>query len=286
MAKVVANSEPAATGGLPSGDIQHYIDNAYTLMGAIFSWAILLPTCVIIAGRYLAQIFPLPGVTGVVLRIRLFVFNIEANNEEVILGFTGFILTFGFVSLSDGDGFYKYAALKFGIDPGQFHLLCFSSAVLTVAWSVTLWRLTREKRPKQEQKQIEELINIIIAKIPQRAEHTPTETIQIVRTEDKSQKERTPIHADSVPENGQPPLQVDTTPKAMHQPVQDDATPKEVQQPVQGDATPKEAQQPVQGDATPKVDATPKETAQANNAMKPKVVRRRATPPVKIDDKT
>jgi len=83
------------------------------------------------------------GISRTVLRIPLWIFRLEAQNDEVILGLTSFLVTFGVVAFSGGQDFY--AAHHFGIDPGQFHTLCFSSAILTVAWSASLWLLARIK---------------------------------------------------------------------------------------------------------------------------------------------
>lgn len=155
-----------AADGLPRGQVQHTIDILTTLIAFIFSWVILLPTSIIIAGKFLAAIFPMKGISRTILRIPLWIFRLEAQNDEVILGFAGFLITFALVAFSGGQAFYKFAALQFGIDPGQFHTLCFSSAIFTVAWSATLWLLARIKPPGSgDQTKVKKLMRDIGDKI-------------------------------------------------------------------------------------------------------------------------
>ena len=58
---------------------------------------------------------------------------------ECFGGLTGAIIMLLVLALLGGEGFYKYAASHFGINPGQFFTLCFSSAIITVPLSGVLW---------------------------------------------------------------------------------------------------------------------------------------------------
>src|ERR1017187_251382 len=177
MSQSATGGSGTSGGGIPIGSLQSQLDNFTTITGFIFSWVVLLPTCVILSGKFLSSVFPMRGISKTTLRIPLWLFRIEAQNDEVVLGLTAFIVTLGIVALSGGEGFYRYAAGHFGIDPGQFHTLCFASAVITVAWSVTLWRLANlGSSRKKEREQTQNLMREIENKLPDRTEQQPKRT--------------------------------------------------------------------------------------------------------------
>jgi len=164
MREALAQTEKNS-GAIPRGNLQDQLDNFTSIVGYIFSWAVLLPAAVILSGHFLASVFPMRGVTGIIFKISLWFLRLEARNDEVILGLAGFLITFGIVAFSGGEAFYRYAAIQFGINPGQFHTLCFASAIITVAWSVTLWLCTTVRPSRaEEQKKIKALMKEIKAK--------------------------------------------------------------------------------------------------------------------------
>src|SRR3954470_16650599 len=124
----MADSQPAPPGqGLPNnldpGQIQKYIDTLLLIVGNIFSWGILLPSSVIISGKFISQVVPLTAERQV-FKIPLYIFHAEANNSEVIYGFASFILTLVIVIVLGGPDFYHWIVPRLGFDLGQFRTLC------------------------------------------------------------------------------------------------------------------------------------------------------------------
>jgi hypothetical protein len=106
---------------------------------AVFSWIVLMPISVIVAGILLAKRFKLSGKTRNILRVPIPpVLVLEATGDAVILGFIGFILTLCLLALLDGPDAYLIVKVRFGVDPGQFDALCMLSAFGTVVWAVIL----------------------------------------------------------------------------------------------------------------------------------------------------
>lgn len=108
----------------------------------IFSWVILMPTAVVMSGKFLSQAFKLSGDASqhFVIPIPPF-FRVEARNHEVTLGLGAFILTLLAVGLVAGRFAYQVFRTQFGIDPGHFNSLCILSSFLTVAWAILLYVL-------------------------------------------------------------------------------------------------------------------------------------------------
>jgi hypothetical protein len=106
----------------------------------IFSWAILMPIAVIVSGKLLAQRFNLRTRTKQLFRIPVIgVFDVQANDDEVILGFSGFITTLFLVSILAGKAVYHLFRVQFGIDPGHFNCLCIFSSFATVVWTLAVF---------------------------------------------------------------------------------------------------------------------------------------------------
>ena len=71
-----------------------------------------------------------------IFRIRIpSILKFEAKDDEVILGFTAFIITLLVVAVLGGENAYQFFVRRFGIDPGHFNALCVLSAFATVFWS-------------------------------------------------------------------------------------------------------------------------------------------------------
>ena len=105
----------------------------------IFSWLILLPIAVIVTGKLLSKPINFGSDSKQILRIPLKVFEIEANGGEVILGFACLIIVLFLVAMVGGADTYTLVKSNFGIDPGQFHSLCFFSALVSVIVSAFLF---------------------------------------------------------------------------------------------------------------------------------------------------
>lgn len=110
----------------------------------VFSWAVLMPIAVILAGKLLSQQMKLAQASRQLFRVSLWrVLNIEARNDEVIFGFTGFIVTLFFLGSVAGPGAYTFFRERFGVDPGHFNALCVLSSFLLVVWTFLLFVVTR-----------------------------------------------------------------------------------------------------------------------------------------------
>ncbi|MSQ48574.1 MAG: hypothetical protein EXR78_09385 [Deltaproteobacteria bacterium] len=114
----------------------------------IFSWAILMPIAVIVSGKLLSQRFSLSGKYDDQFNIRIpGILRIRSTNQEVILGFAGFLLSLLVLGCVFGAHVYDFVKSHFGVDPGQFNSLCILSSLLTVLWSSTLYVLTAAAPP-------------------------------------------------------------------------------------------------------------------------------------------
>lgn len=107
----------------------------------VFSWIILMPISVIITGKLLAKPIKFSVTSKQVFQIPLRILIIQATGGEVVLGFTGFIITLFILGVADGPDAYALVKTNFGIDPGQFNSLCMLSSFITVAWSFALFLL-------------------------------------------------------------------------------------------------------------------------------------------------
>lgn len=107
----------------------------------IFSWLIVLPAAAIIAGKLLTKPIPFSTSTKQVLKIPLKIFNLEATDGEVIVGFAALLITFFFVAMIGGRDVHSIVIMNFGVDPGQFHSIFFFSALLTVIWASVIFLL-------------------------------------------------------------------------------------------------------------------------------------------------
>lgn len=108
----------------------------------IFSWVILMPIAVIVSGKLLSQRFKLASGSTQIFRISIIgLFEIRADDDEVILGFSGFFVTLFLVAIIAGKLIYERFKLQFGLDPGQFNCLCIFSSFATVVWSFALYLL-------------------------------------------------------------------------------------------------------------------------------------------------
>src|SRR5688500_8373310 len=105
----------------------------------IFSWVVLMPISVIIGGKLLAQVLKLNVRSTQLFKItipRLFI--IQATDSEVIMGFTGFIITLVLIAVPAGPTAYAMFVKQFGVDPGHFNSLCVLSSFATVMWTFAL----------------------------------------------------------------------------------------------------------------------------------------------------
>jgi hypothetical protein len=125
------------------------IEGMTSILKFIFSWVILTPISIIISGKLLAQRMKLGPGSKSLFKISLFgMLTVEATNDEVILGFTGFIITLCIVGFAGGSRAYTFFREHFGLDPGHFNALCVLSAFLLVVWTFILFLITLLMRLK------------------------------------------------------------------------------------------------------------------------------------------
>lgn len=119
-----------------ANDYEELFDFLAESVEFIFSWIILLPICVIISGKYLSRHAKLPVSGTHIFTIKIpRILDIGAQNEEVIVGFTGYIITFLFIGLIFGTDAYILFSDKFGVNPGQWNSLGILSSMTLVAWA-------------------------------------------------------------------------------------------------------------------------------------------------------
>lgn len=116
------------------------IDYATAVLSFIFSWVVLMPIAVIVSGKLLSKRVQLRVKSEQLFSINLlYILRIRAQDDEVILGFTGFIVILLLVGLVAGPQSYTVVKSNFGIDPGQFNSVCLMSSFLTVACTLMLY---------------------------------------------------------------------------------------------------------------------------------------------------
>jgi hypothetical protein len=120
-----------------------YASGAEAVIKFIFSWVMLMPVSVIISGKLLSEVLKLrvrsKQLFGIERRVAGVSFEIQATDNEVILGFTGFIITLMVIAVPLGHRAYDLFREQFGIDPGQFTSLCILSSLSTVIWTFILY---------------------------------------------------------------------------------------------------------------------------------------------------
>ncbi len=127
-----------------------------------------MPIAVIISGKLVARTLKIGGQSNQIFRISVpKIFHLQAKNDEVILGFTLFLITLLSMGLIAGKSAYKLLVADFGIDPGQFNALCVLSAFADVTVAFTSFlilekiprtsKLSQEANAKEHDQLIEQL---------------------------------------------------------------------------------------------------------------------------------
>lgn len=120
---------------------QYAFDLLEQSVKSIFSWIVLMPISIIISGKLLAKSIKFTVTSKQIFRIRLIILDIQATDGEVILGFTGFIISLLLIGIFSGKAAYELVKINFGIDPGQFNAICMLTSFITVAWSFVIFFL-------------------------------------------------------------------------------------------------------------------------------------------------
>ena len=103
-----------------------------------------MPIAIIISGRYLGQIFKLPGRRKQFFQISIpHIISIRAQDDEVIFGFSLFFVFLIAIAFVDGQGASSILKSRFGPSLGQFNSLCVLSAFATIAATILLYMTTR-----------------------------------------------------------------------------------------------------------------------------------------------
>lgn len=102
----------------------------------IFSWVVLLPVSVIIAGKLLGKYMVLGFSTEDRFVVNVYFFVIRAKGDEVTLGLTIFIIALSFVIFFGGPEAYEIFKLRAGLDIGQWNSMCVIASAFSLAGSV------------------------------------------------------------------------------------------------------------------------------------------------------
>jgi hypothetical protein len=111
-------------------------------LAGVFSWAVLATASIIISGLLLARRFPLTFVQEGKLIIPLWVFELKAQRDQVILGVMAFILALTCVVCLGGPSAYQFFRIQAGIDIGQWNSLCVIASSLTMICSLITFIVT------------------------------------------------------------------------------------------------------------------------------------------------
>jgi hypothetical protein len=126
------------------GGAQQSIDMLDDTLKFIFSWVALTPIALIISGRYLGQLFKLPGRRKQFFQISIpRVISIRAQDDEVIFGFSLFFIFLVSIGFADGKNASSVLKSKFGPSLGQFNSLCVLSALGALMAAILLYAVTR-----------------------------------------------------------------------------------------------------------------------------------------------
>lgn len=126
------------------------LETIRTVVIYIFSWFILLSVAVIVSGKLLAKTITLTVRGSQEFFINLWLLRIKSTDDEVILGFTGFIITLLILAGLRGAAIYELVKNEFGVDPGHFYAVCMFCSFVTVAWSFLMFVLTTFRGPKDD----------------------------------------------------------------------------------------------------------------------------------------
>jgi hypothetical protein len=131
-----------ASGG--SSGAQQSINLLDDALKFIFSWIALMPIAIIVSGRYLGQLFRLPGRRRQFFQVSIpHVISIRAQDDEVIFGFSLFFIFLVGIAFTDGKNASSMLKSHFGPSLGQFNSLCVLSALATLMAAIFLYVVTR-----------------------------------------------------------------------------------------------------------------------------------------------
>lgn len=123
---------------------QQGIDALDDALKYIFSWAALTPIAIIVSGRYLGQLFKLPGRRKQFFQISIpRIICVRAQDDEVILGFSVFFVFLVSIGFVGGKSAPSMLQSDFGASLGQFNSICVLSALGTLMAAILLYVMTR-----------------------------------------------------------------------------------------------------------------------------------------------
>lgn len=122
---------------------QQSIDVLDDALKYIFSLAALTPIAVIFSGKWLGRLFKLPGRRKEYFQFSIpHVIYIKAMNDEVMLGFSLYIVFMVSIAWTDGKNAPVMLKSKFGANLGQFDSICVLSALGSLLAALSLFLLT------------------------------------------------------------------------------------------------------------------------------------------------
>lgn len=115
-----------------------------------------MPIAVIVGGKLTSQVMRLQAGSRSILRIVVPpVIDVRATDDEVIFGFSGFIIMLLTIGLPFGHRVYDLFRLQYGIDPGAFNSLCVMSSFANVLLAMILFLFSRLRRAANNPRQLE-----------------------------------------------------------------------------------------------------------------------------------
>jgi hypothetical protein len=110
-------------------------DRAVQLFSVVFSWAVISPIAVVMAGRYLYRIlgFEIPGSGDDYFWVPLWpIFRTKAAGSEVGFGFTVYLIVFFGIGFPFGPQIYLGVRERLGVDLGVWTSVSIVSAALVL----------------------------------------------------------------------------------------------------------------------------------------------------------
>jgi hypothetical protein len=122
----------------PQGSMLDQVNIIQTFILFIFSWIIIMPTAVILSGKLLAPRLKLPAWSEQTFDIKIppigpTMYRVNANNGEVVVGLSSFLLCLLILAMTAGPAAYEKFRINFGIDPGHFNSLCVFSSLIQIS---------------------------------------------------------------------------------------------------------------------------------------------------------
>lgn len=117
-----------------SGEILEFLS---TCLEFIFSWVVLSAVCVIVAGKLLSRSFKLRRAGKQLFCVIVpKILRVSAKDDEVIIGFAVYVITFLMVGALFGQDAHNFFSDNFGLTITHWNSLAILSSMILVTWAV------------------------------------------------------------------------------------------------------------------------------------------------------